>query len=411
MSSAKQSLSTPRLFRVWSLACLVAVGLAGLLSFIATSSLVSSTRRIERNSGPVLVATQDVLASVAEADAASTSIFLAGQNEDRAQRLLYEESLSRSVSQVEEVARLIGDDEEAHTALKSVASELVVYSGQVESARSASIAGSADADGLLTVSLATVRDRIFPEIDQIAVRADAQVDDDTRGLTSTVVAVAAALVSALVLLAANRSVRRRTNRLVNLGLVGGAVLFVGLAVWVAAASSARSVELDRARSGGFEAIASTARIQQAGFSYKTAEAVSIVEGRSDPELANHASIVETLLSEAAGLADSDREDAAVVELSIRWQRYLATSQQVATLLDSDSVVEARSYAAADGNSAFNGFNTAVESVLSDNRSQFADGVDSARGALSYLRVASIVFAVIAALGAWFGLQTRIDEYQ
>ncbi|MCP3936141.1 MAG: hypothetical protein GY708_12300 [Actinomycetia bacterium] len=396
---------------MWSLACLVAVGLAGLLSFIATSSLVSSTRRIERNSGPVLVATQDVLASVAEADAASTSVFLAGQNEDRAQRLLYEESLSRSVSQVEEVARLIGDDEEAHTALKSVASELVVYSGQVESARSASIAGSADADGLLTVSLATVRDRIFPEIDQIAVRADAQVDDDTRGLTSTVVAVAAALVSALVLLAANRSVRRRTNRLVNLGLVGGAVLFVGLAVWVAAASSARSVELDRARSGGFEAIASTARIQQAGFSYKTAEAVSIVEGRSDPELANHASIVETLLSEAAGLADSDREDAAVVELSIRWQRYLATSQQVATLLDSDSVVEARSYAAADGNSAFNGFNTAVESVLSDNRSQFADGVDSARGALSYLRVASIVFAVIAALGAWFGLQTRIDEYQ
>ncbi|MCB0990824.1 MAG: hypothetical protein R2770_21785 [Acidimicrobiales bacterium] len=408
--SSKPTLSTPRLFRLWAVLCVLAAAVAGVVGFIATSSLVSSTERIRDNSGPVLVATQDVIASVAEADAASTAVFLSGQDQDRSQRLLYEEALARSISQVEEVARLIGDDDTAHLSLKDVAANLVRYAGQVEAARGANLNAEAGADDLLRAALATVRDDIFPQIDVVAARADTQLADDGRGLVPTVLAVVAAAMAGVVMLAANGVVRRRTNRLLNPGLVVAGLMLLVFALWVAVASASRSAELDNAETGGFDTIAATARIQQAGFSYKTAEAVSIVDGRSDPGLDAQAAEVQALLAEAGALADSDREDAAVAELVVRWDRYLEVSDRVEQLLASGDASGARVVASGEGNSAFNGFNTAVESVLLDNRTQFAEGVQAATAALGYLRVASVVLAAAAALAAWFGFQARIGEY-
>ena len=62
--------------------------------------------------GPVLVATQQLVASLAEADAAASAAFLSGQNEDPEQRRLYEQALARAGQQVEEIAALAGDDDD-----------------------------------------------------------------------------------------------------------------------------------------------------------------------------------------------------------------------------------------------------------------------------------------------------------
>lgn len=429
--SKRPTMTTPRLLRVVSLVAVGAIAAAALVSFISLSTLASKTDRIDSNTGPVLIATQDVIASVAEADAASTGVFLSGAIEDREQRRLFEDALERATRQIEEVARLIGDDDVAHESLKTVSSQIVLYAGRVEAARLANQEGLDTADARLAESLTTVRDGILPEVDQITSRAQASLDSDNSGSLYALIAIAALVIASLVLWFGLALIRRRTNRLINLPVAVALVGLVGFAIWIGTATSARSNALERATEGGFASIALTARIQNAGFDYKTAETVGLIEGVAATELTELSAVLALgaitdaeielaragtgttngLLLDAYDTADSDRERAAAIELLIRWARYLDTSEAIEQLLVTSDIVGARGLAVTDGNTAFNGFNTAVESVLSDNRSQFTDSVAEASDAIGWLRGASIVIPVLAALLAMWGFQTRINEYR
>ena len=86
--------------------CVVVLALAALVGFLGCD-LVDGRHRPRRATtpAPVLVATQDVFASIAEADAASSAVFLSGTDEDREQRRLYEVAhRTRPPRQLEEVS-------------------------------------------------------------------------------------------------------------------------------------------------------------------------------------------------------------------------------------------------------------------------------------------------------------------
>ncbi|MFT7645500.1 MAG: hypothetical protein ACI8Y4_000230 [Candidatus Poriferisodalaceae bacterium] len=424
-------LNTPRLLRIWSLVTIGVATAVAIVAFVSAVSLTSRTNRLVNNTGPVLVSTQDTKASVAEADAASTAVFLSGPDIDREQQRLYELSVQRSTSEIEEVARLIGDDELAHASLKITSAQLVLYAGQVEAALLANQQSIAGAEERLESALSTVRDGILPEIDVITARAEQRFGDDTSGSTEAILILLPIAIAAAVIFFAMGVVRRRSNRVLNLPMTLGFVLLLIFGLWTATAINRRSNALNDARSGGFDAIALTARIQNAGFSYKTAETVGLIDGTGAGNLDSLGSVLAAgpvtrrsdelsqpdqgtntgLLVDAYDGADSDRERAAAVELVIRWNRYVATSEAIAGRLANGDVLGARTLAATSGNVDFNGFNTAVESVLSDNRTQFTTSVGDASHALRGLRTASIVIPMLAALLAARGFQTRINEYR
>jgi hypothetical protein len=52
----------------------------------------------------------------------------------------------------------------------------------------------------------------------------------------------------------------------------------------------------------------------------------------------------------------------------------------------------------------------VESVLSDNRDQFLDGLASAARRLRSLTLVALLLPLVAAAGALGGFQLRINEY-
>jgi hypothetical protein len=92
---------------------------------------------------------------------------------------------------------------------------------------------------------------------------------------------------------------------------------------------------------------------------------------------------------------------------VRWQRYQDTSAQLRSTTDA---AQARALAVGPGSATFNGFNFSVESVLSDNRDQFLDGLASATGRLDYLNLVALFLPLAGALGALGGLQLRLNEY-
>ena len=157
VGSGPRRASAPARLRALSILAVAAIAVAGIVASLAAADATSTTDEMSNNTAPVLVSLQDLVGSLAEADAAATSVFLSGVNEDRQQRLLYQAALARAASQTETVARLVGDDDASHEALQRLSAELANYSGLVEAARVANLAGAADAEALLETSLAAVR--------------------------------------------------------------------------------------------------------------------------------------------------------------------------------------------------------------------------------------------------------------
>ena len=423
---------TPRRYRLWSIVIgllLVAVALGG---GVAAANLRGATDRIRANTGPVLVATQTLVASLAEADAAAVAAFLSGAQEDPEQRRLYEEALARANEQIERISSLVGDDPGTHRTLSDIAVQVTRYAGLVEAARASNRAGIpgaerylVDAVTLLAVGISRDAGRLTATTQE---RLDRDEDDRSRGF---VPAVALAVAGAVALVVAQVYLARRTRRLVNLPLLGAWVLVVAVAGALAVASRRSEADLDAARRSGYESIALTARIQTVGFGSRADETLALITGDAarratadraaaqllsapvtDPiaEAVRSGDPVgaEGLLARAAAEADSPRERAAVAEMLVRWQRY---RDNVARLRAAPAAGEARAVAVGPASSTFNGFNFSVESVLSDNRAQFLSGLDAAAGRVRVLPLVTLLVPLVAGAAVLLGFQLRINEYR
>lgn len=426
--------TTPQRFRFWSVITLAAIAVFGLVLFVAATSLVDSSRRIEENSAPVLVSTQDLLASVAEAETTSSAVFLGGENGDREQRRLYLTARDRSARQVEEISRRIGDDDAAHESLQLVSEELSANAGLVEEARSRNLLGDPNASQPLEASIDAVGQRIVPEINQLAASAQENFDDDVDASALAFwAAMFVGLIIVVLLLLGLSMLRKATNRLLNLPLLFSLVLVLVALIWAFTGYTSQQSTLDQAKDDALASITTTAEIQRNAFSYKTAETVALIDGAESGRAAlddfNRALAAQDfdqsdidsaaigvaseagLLFDAVALADNNRETAAVAEMLTRWNRYRAQSTQVESLLSAGDVDGAREVAIGPGNSAFLGFNASVESVLFDNRAQFLAAAADARSASSGMRLMAILLPLFAALASLWGYQQRISEYR
>lgn len=406
--------TTPAILRTWSVVITFLLLLAALLAFVAARQFVAGAEQIEQNTGPVLISTQGLVASLAEADAANTAVFLSGENEDRQQRSLYETALSRAPQQIEDISSGIGNDTASHDSLKEVASQLTEYAGLVERARLGNLAGSADATSDLQASIELVSgpNGMLANAQLVTDRTQATFDDDvSSGTIEWAGAVGVLVVAILVLVVAQGRLKKRTNRLVNPALLLATVCVVGLLIWLVLAQIGRVSDLDVARENGYDSIALTAELQTAAFDYKTQEARAIIQG-SASALPGDESLtsIDSLLAELAAEADNEREVSAIEGLRTRWNRYVATSDTIRASLTAGDTDGARATAIGNGNTDFNGFNTTVESVLLANRDQFNASVSSATNRLRWLQLGALMLPLIAAVLALAGYQTRINEY-
>ncbi len=425
--------STPARFRLTSLISLAAIVATAVAALVAAQQLTEASDRVNESTGPVLVATQDVFASIAEADAASAAVFLSGTPEDREQRRLYELALERSSAQVQEVSRLVGDDDATHGSLKEISADLTTYSGLVEAARVANTQGVLGGPQTLTEAIGVVQEGIVPQVADITARTQERLDEDIdSGRTALLVAGLIGIIAIGILVAGQVLLTRRTNRLFNIPLVVATGLLIAMLVVLLSSWVRQQQALEDARDGGYDSIALTAEIQNTAFRYKTLESLALI-ATGDPaeqaalaeqlaavDLGSEALIAEARVGNAAGdgllleanrAADSTREQAATAEMLTRWDRYLNTSQDIQLALDAGELATAVELATGPGNADFNGFNTSVESVLSDNRSQFTDGLADARNHLDLTPLLMLALPAAAAVFALWGYQLRIREYR
>jgi hypothetical protein len=423
--------TTPGRYRLWSVATAVLLLATAVAGWAASTALRSGTDRIRNNAGPVLVATQQLVSSLAEADAAATAAFLSGRQEDPESRRLYEQALARASEQIEDVSALIGDDPATHASLKDLSVAVTRYAGLVEAARATNQAGVAGAERYLVDALNLLATTVADDATRLtdATQQRFERDEDRRD-TGVLPVLGLAAVALAVLVAAQLWVFRQSRRLLNLPMALATLLLIAGIGWLAVATLWSADDIEKARSDGYDSITLTSRIQTTAYRSKADETVALITS----DQARRAQATQTaqallgaratpdaveavregrepglpgLLVDAAGAADSDRERAAVAEMLVRWQRYQDSSAQLRTTTDA---AQARAVAVGPAAATFNGFNFSVESVLSDNRSQFLDGLASAARRLGSLTLIALLVPLVAAVGALGGLQLRINEY-
>jgi len=427
--------TTPGRYRLWSVGTALALVLAVVVSAVATSRMRSATQRAESTSGPMLVATQQLVASLAEADAAASAAFLSGQNEDPEQRRLYEQALARSGQQVEEIAALAGDDETIRPVLARISFQVTRYAGLIEAARATNRipSAAADANGYLVSAVRLADQVVKGDVQTLTDAAQASLRRDQDRRPSGFLVALLVLVVLLVVLGVGQAMLVRVSRrILNLPLVVATVLSVLALAWLGVAGQRSGTAIDDARRDGYDSIVITARLGSAGFGAKAAETLAVITGDANQRAAADAdaqSVAQSavtpdvadairrgeargapggLIGEAAEAADSPRERAAVAQVALRWQQYLDT---VGALRGAGSPTATRAIAVGPANSTFNGFNFSVQAVLGQNRDQFLAGLGSAADHTTSVPT-GVLLLLVGALGAMFwGFQVRINDYR
>lgn len=400
--------STPDRYRRWSLVAAGVCALASIVGSVSVSGYTSAATRIQHNAGPVLVTTQTLLGSLAEADAAATTAFLSGTDEDPTARRAHLDARGRATAQLEDISALIGTDAAAHGALKDVTENLTQYVGLVEAARATNLAELPAAETYLQQAVETLSGPLTDGTARLTAASQRRLDEDASALgarsTATILVMFLAL---LVLVGLQVRLAKSARRILNLPLVAASAALLVCSVWSLIALTSSRSALDEAKAGAFDAITRTADLQAAAYGAFDAQTLALITGAADDVATADARTDAVVVTSAADAADTDRELARVGEGMIRWTTYLAERQR----LDRASTPLEVQASFGQLTQAFNGFSFTMEGLLADNTGQFFDGLETATSRTRGLPTAVLLLPALAGLLALAGFQLRINEYR
>ena len=208
-------------------------------------------------SAPELVTAENLYGNLADADATASTIFLRAGQEPRQLRRRYLADVAAAGRQLADVSRSVESSPVAHRAVRTISERLPEYAGLVESARRTTRQGFPVGAAYLRKASATMHNEILPAATDLYRDVARQLRDHYEAGTSTLtlVLVLVAGVGMLALLVVVQIfVRRRSNRLLNVGLVAATVLVVGLLGWTLMRFAGAHDALNRAQERGSDSV-------------------------------------------------------------------------------------------------------------------------------------------------------------
>jgi hypothetical protein len=403
--------------------CALASGVAST-ALAARSTAVSRTRD---NAAPVVIATQRLSSSLAEADAAATAAFLSGVPEDKSQRQDFELSLGRAAASVEQAARLIGNNPDGHAALASINTKLVTYAGLVEVARTQRRAGEANAAASLSAASTYLRNDISPELSRLADDAKKRLASESgKAGQGEIIVLVMVLLALLAVVLTQIFVYQKTKRLLNVGLFLGTLVLLTVFVWAFLGMRRQANDLDATRATSGQSVEQLGNVRGSAYAYATRLNQALIAGAVPDKAGREALIPKPItpsdiaasrngplqlggLLGAVNAASVDPGRRALTsEMLARWQRFADVADRIVAEPDP----AARSTIASnESNAAFAGFNVTVDAVLARDEAAFLSGIDGAGERLKNLSLALLVAPILAAALAFLGLQRRIGEYR
>jgi hypothetical protein len=376
-------------------------------------------------SGPLSVHAQEIYRALSDADATAAAALLVGGLEPPAVRQRYERDIAQATAALAAAADLGGGADASAGPLRQISTNLPVYTGLVETARVYNRQGFPLGAAYLREASGVMRGQLLPAAEQLYEVESARLDADERKARATIIPdllLGLLLLGALV--AAQRYLTRRTNRLINVGLAvaSGAALISLLWTTVALVSSAG--DLRASSEEGSDHVQLLVEARTAALEARGDEGLTLVaRGAGEAFEENYVKVSQEFGGRDGsggllGRALADAPDAtarAEVQSAISNARAWRTAHAELRRRDEagrydEAVRIAIGPEETSAGSAFSRLDQDLAEAITNSQGNFLTAATQARGALAVLPLGVLVLMVVTVAGVGVGLWRRIAEY-
>jgi hypothetical protein len=401
----------------------LAAGLAGAVGVRQRAGLIDG---LTSGGAAQSVAAQNLYRALSDADATAASAFLSNGLEPAALRERYQADIADATAALAVVSA--GDTRDARrvTSAAQITAQLPVYTGLIETARAYNRQGLPLGAAYLREASGLMRGKLLPAAQQLYGAVAREVDEArSSGSAFPWFALLLGLSSLAGLVAAQRYLHRRTNRVVNVGLVLATVGAVVLIGWLGVSAFTAAGRLEASRDNGSAHVNRLAEARILALQARADEALTLVARGSGAAFEqDYTAVLQRLvgpdgtgglLGEAQTAAtDAATRDAAAAAAA-RARDWLAVHRQLRGLDDNGRYAEAVALAVgSDPGSAaavFGHLDTALGGGIAHSGEVFAREAGHAGQALSGVDVGVAVLTVLVVVGVALGIQRRLAEYR
>ncbi|MBD0747366.1 hypothetical protein [Streptomyces sp. CBMA152] len=413
-----------RLWIVGTVVALLVVAFGAVTAWEVTDRAAAADDVVSR-SQPLSADAASIYRSLADADTAAASGFLAGAQEPHDVRLRYEADIATaSRLLVKAAANTTGSSGSAQS-IAQLNEQLPVYNGLIEQARANNRQGFPVGGAYLRFANDKMTNDLLPAAHALyAAETGRLYDDYDQAETWPYAALAVGVVALGGLFWAQRRNYLRTNRVFNQGLVAASAASVVVLLWLVAAHAVASSDLSTSRSHGQESlkVLNDARINslQARANENltlVARGAVLTAGGKDKYDADYKAEMKNLVAQlgsAGKLADdsSGRTPVSDAQSSVtEWQQRHATARRTDDSGDYDGALKQVIGETGSTGQSFDRVDAALEKAIGHEQSEFTRAASDGKGALTGLPLGAAVLAVLGAAAAGVGVSRRLAEYR
>jgi hypothetical protein len=408
--------------RLVLISVLVVVGAVvfGAIALGAEQSRERAVKAARSQTEPLLVQAKQLYTSLSDANATVATGLLSGGAESAGSRQRYKHDLLVAGTALSELTRKAGTAAGAPAALGTLADQLPVYSGLIETARANNRLGFPIGASYLRDAATLMTGKMLPAADRLYTTEAERLNDDfhTGSATSTIVAFAAASAIALILLLlAQWYVARISRRILNLPMLVATVAVMAVAVWGIVGLVSEQNALGSAQRSGSDSVealsAATVLLSRAQGDLSLA-LVNRGTDQVDPlDFLAVSHVLERpggVIAEISALARQTGTSAAAEKFNADYAAYQATAHQITNLEDTGQTKDAIT-GVQQASGISEQLSTDLGGQIAAAQRRYDRASADATSALDGLSVAIVLVTVLAAALALVGLRQRINEYR
>ncbi|RST01574.1 hypothetical protein EF910_27730 [Streptomyces sp. WAC07149] len=405
------------------------VVLFGAVAVWGVAGRVTAAEDVVGRSQPLSADAASIYRSLADADTASSSGFLAGAQEPREVRQRYERDIANASRLLVNAAANTGAGGESRKEIALLGEQLPRYTGLIEQARATNRQGLPLGGAYLRYANEQMSTVLLPAAQRLYEAETGRLYTDYDEARSWPVAATGAGVLALgALVWAQRRNYRRTNRVFNHGLLAASAAVSVVLLWLTVGQSVARAGLGEARADGQESLKVLNDARIASLQARANENLTLIargavlaedkkSDKYDVDYEKNMVQLDAGLARALRLADdaSGREPVSkAVEGVAQWKQRHAAAREADMKGDYEQALPQVIGDARHKDSSGASFDTvdaSLERAVAHEQKQFTLAARGGLGALGGLVTGSAVLAVAGAAAALLGIGRRLSEYR
>ena len=421
----RSAATTPGRLTVIAVGLVLLTVVTGLFGALTLQTKQDTLGELVDHREPLTAAAQQIYRSLSDADATAASAFLSGGNEPAVLRTRYEYDIAQAGAALGKASSDVGGDSLAAEQVNTLSQQLPVYTGLVETARAnnrqgfpAGAAYLREASGLMRSKILPAAEKLY-EIDYDRLKAG---QAESRSFPWFSLLLAIGLLGALI--ATQLFLTRKTNRLINVGLVVASAAVAVALIWSTVALLVSSAQVGDGERNGSDQVDVLVQARINSLKCRADETLTLVARGDGPGYEKEwkeLSVTFTgdgdgnLLRQAKSLASSPALSGEVQQALENADAWVAAHRKIRELDDTGqydvAVAMAIGGAPESAATAFGKLDKNMITALNAGREEFFIQTKRGGQALTGLVPGVAALALLAAAGIALGIRERLREYR